>query len=80
VIGRDDTADGGMTKGMRGSALHVSVTALVTVGTAMIGAFSESVSDSKPVVEPGTFFFVTPSCSIYGKSFIHGEGRGVSDG
>jgi hypothetical protein len=79
VIGRDDTTDGGVTKGVRGSALHVCVAAFVTIGTTTVGAFAESASNSEPSVKPWTLFFVTPSCYVYSESFIQRERRGGSD-
>jgi hypothetical protein len=77
VVGGDDITDGGMTEDMRGSTLHVHLTTLSAVGTAAISALLKSVGDSKPSVEPRTFFFITPSSSVYGKSFVHGQGRWV---
>jgi hypothetical protein len=77
-VSGDDTADDGVTVGMGGGTKCGGVSTYSTISAATIGAFSELVSDSEPLVEPGSFFFITSGYIIYDEGFIHRKGARVS--
>jgi hypothetical protein len=65
VMSGDDAADGGVAVGMGGGAKLGGMVTCSTISAVSIGAFPEPISDSKPLMEPGSFFLIASCCIVY---------------